>query len=379
MNFDKLTNYLNDEIYATKRIPGCDIIITKGYDVVYRGQFGYADLENNNPVSTDSQYYLYSCTKPVTVTGAMRLVEAGKIDLNTPAEYYLPELKDVFLEADGVRRAPKSTMTVKNLFTMTAGFNYNLNNAPVKQLLESDRDSISVRDFVGAAVQSPLDFEPGARFQYSICHDILAGVVEAVSDMPFGEYQKKYILDPLGMEKTGFLSTLSAPPVTPPLYAINTTTLESDLLAHPYRHGLHDKFQSGGAGLLSTVEDYSKFSSAMACGGVSKDGYRILKPETISMMKREQLKNFALDSTFSCAAGPGYGYGLGVRTRLERSEGQRVPLGEFGWDGAAGSYVLMDTDNNISIFFATHLCQWPSKVAGIHARIRDLVYECMNI
>ena len=112
MNFDKLTNYLNDEIYATKRIPGCDIMITKGYDVVYRGQFGYADLENNTPVSTDSQYYLYSCTKPVTVTGAMRLVEAGKIDLNTPAEYYLPELKDVFLEADGVRRAPKSKISL---------------------------------------------------------------------------------------------------------------------------------------------------------------------------------------------------------------------------------------------------------------------------
>lgn len=379
MNFDKLTEFLHDDAYTNMRIPGCDIAVTKGYEVLYRAQFGNADLEAQVPVNANSQYYLYSCTKPITVAGAMRLVEAGKIDLDAPAKYYLPELEKVFLEKDGVKRTPESTMTVKNLFTMTAGFNYNVGKAPIKQLFESDKPSISVRDFVGAAVKSPLDFEPGARFQYSICHDILAGVVEAVSDMPFGDYQKKYIFEPLEMERTGFLSTLSTPPVTPPLYEVNAETREADLLSHPYRHGLHDKFQSGGAGLISTVEDYIKFSSTMACNGISKNGYRLLKPETIAMIKREQLKNFALNSNFSCAAGAGYGYGLGVRTLIDRSEGQRSPIGEFGWDGAAGSYVLIDTDNNVSIFFATHLCKWPSKIAGLHAKTRDLAYECMEI
>ena len=379
MSFEKLTNFLNDEIYENNRIPGCDVIVTKGYDVVFREQFGYADLENNTPVNTESQYFLYSCTKPVTVTGAMRLVESGKLDLDAPAAHYLPELADAFLEKDGVRYAPEKQMSVRNLFTMTAGFNYNVDRAPIKELFATENERITTREFASAAVKSRLDFEPGARFQYSICHDILAGVVEAVSDMPFGDYQKKYIFEPLGMEKTGFLSTLPTPPVTPPLYAVNTKTLESYLLEHPYRHGLHDKFQSGGAGMISTVEDYSKFASAMACGGVSKDGYRILKPESIKLMSSEQLKNFTLDPTFSCAAGAGYGYGLGVRTLVNKEAGQRSPVGEFGWDGAAGSYVLVDTDNNLSIFFATHLCQWPSKIGGIHTKIRDIVYDALEI
>ena len=379
MSFEKLTNFLNDEMYANNRIPGCDVIVTKGYDVVFRGQFGHADLENETPVDTKSQYYLYSCTKPVTVTGTMRLVESGKLDLDTPAAHYLPELRDVFLEKDGVRITPEKQMSVRNLFTMTAGFNYNIDRDPIKQLFATENERITAREFASAAVKSRIDFEPGARFQYSICHDILAGVVEAVSDMPFGDYQKKYIFEPLGMENTGFLSTLPTKPTTPPLYEVNAQTLESDLLAHPYRHGLHDKFQSGGAGMISTVEDYSKFSSAMACGGVSKDGYRILKPESIKLMASEQLRDFALNSNFSCAAGKGYGYGLGVRTLIDRSEGQRSPLGEFGWDGAAGSYVLIDTDNNLSIFFATHLCKWPSKIGGMHAKIRDIVYDTLGI
>ena len=379
MNFKKLSDFLNNEVYAKMRIPGCDVIVTKDHDVVFRGQFGYADIENNTPVDANSQYFLYSCTKPVTVAGAMRLVESGKIALDAPASDYVPSLKNVFLQKDGVKYEPSNAITVKNLFTMTAGFNYNVGKAPIKQLFESDKPSISVRDFVDAAVQSPLDFEPGARFQYSICHDVLAGIVEAVADMPFGDYQKKYIFEPLGMERTGFLSTLSTPPVTPPLYEVNAQTLESDLLSHPYRHGLHDKFQSGGAGMISTVEDYSKFSSAMACGGVADNGYRILKPETIKQIQREQLKNFAVNDKFSCAAGAGYGYGLGVRTLVSRDAGQRSPIGEFGWDGAAGSYVLIDTENKLSIFFATHLCKWPSKIGGMHAKIRDIVYDTLGI
>lgn len=378
MNFDKLKSFFNDEVYAKTRIPGCDIIVTKGYDTIFRGQFGAADLENGIAVNADSQYYLYSCTKPVTVCGAMRLVEAGKIDLEQRAAYYLPELEGVFLEKDGVGYAPEKDITVKNLFTMTAGFNYNVGKAPIKQLFESEQERISVREFVSAAVRSPLDFEPGARFQYSICHDVLAGVVEAVSDMPFGDYQKKYIFEPLEMERTGFLSTLTTAPATPPLYEVNAQTLEADLLTSPYRHGLHQKFQSGGAGLVSTVEDYAKFSSAMACGGVAKNGYQLLKPETVKLIKSEQLKNFALNSNFSCAAGAGYGYGLGVRTLIDRSAGQRSPIGEFGWDGAAGSYVLIDTDNSLSIFFATHLCKWPSKIGGMHGKARDIIYECIE-
>lgn len=378
MNFDKLTSYLQDELYAKSDIPGCDLAVTVGHDTVYRAQFGYADISAKTPVSADSQYYLFSCTKPITVTSAMRLVESGALDLEADAAKYLPCLADAFLLKDGVKCAPASAIKVKNLFTMTAGFNYNIGVAPIKELLSGEKN-VSARDLAAAAVRSPLDFEPGERFKYSLCHDVLAGVVEAVTDMPFGDYLGKVIFEPLGMERTGFLNTLKGAPDVPPLYEVNAKTLDAQLLSDPFRHGLSDIYQSGGAGLVSCVEDYVKFSSAMACEGEAKGGYRILRPETVRLMRSEQLKNFALNDNFSCAAGAGYGYGLGVRTLISKEGGQRSPLGEFGWDGAAGSYVMIDTTNGVSIFYATHLCKWPSRLGTLHAPIRDLVYDCLGL
>ena len=97
------------------------------------------------------------------------------------------------------------------------------------------------------------------------------------------------------------------------------------------------------------------------------------------MMQEEQLSNMHVPTPFACAAGPGYGYGLGVRTLVNHDLGQRSPLGEFGWDGAAGSYVMVDTQNHLSIFFATHLLGWHDRFGSIHAPVRDLTYECLGI
>ena len=117
----------------------------------------------------------------------------------------------------------------------------------------------------------------------------------------------------------------------------------------------------------------------MAHNGVSADGYRLLSPETIQMMKQEQLSAIAPSTVFGCAAGPGYGYGLGVRTLIDKSDGQRSPLGEFGWDGAAGAYILMDTDHDLSISYATHLRNWHGGFGSIHIPVRDLVYDAIGI
>lgn len=378
MNFEKLDSYIKQELYGKIRMPGCDIIVKKGYDTVFRAQYGYADLHKNTEVDSTSQYCLYSCTKPVTVTAAMRLVERGLLDLEAPAKDYVDALADVYLERDGVKCAPALPIKVKHLFTMTAGFNYNINAAPTKELLSSGK-RISTVEFANAAVRSPIVFEPGERFQYSMCHDILGAVVEAVSGKAFGDYMKENIFDPLGMEKTGFLNTLGERPKLPPLYVVNTKTLGVDDQPNIYLHGLNENYQSGGAGLISTVEDYSKFASSLACGGRAENGYEVLRPETVKLMHTEQLGSFTLDSKFSCAAGAGYGYGLGVRTLINKDEGQRSPIGEFGWDGAAGSYVLIDDVNNVSIFFATHLCSWPTLLGKLHAPLRDLAYECMGL
>ena len=116
----------------------------------------------------------------------------------------------------------------------------------------------------------------------------------------------------------------------------------------------------------------------MANGGIGATGKQILKPETIDLMRTEQLGNYTMDSRFGCAAGPGYGYGLGVRTLIDRSH-SKSSIGEFGWDGAAGSYVMIDPKYNLSIFFAMHVLAWPSLIGCGHAPIRDLTYEILGL
>lgn len=379
MNFDRLDTHLSQHLNSNPDIPGFDVIIQQNHKTLFRAQYGYSDTEQKIPTSGNELYYMYSCSKPLTATGAMRLVEEGKLDLDAPVSTYLPSFHDAYLTENGIRRAPKTPITVRHLFTMTAGLTYDMDTDPIRELLTSGKGRVPTTEFAKAVIASPLAFEPGSRYNYSLCHDILGAVIEAVSDMPFGEYQKKAIFEPLGMTRTGFLTTLDTTEGLPPLYIYKGSSKSTEVHKNMYEFGLHPRYESGGAGLLSTVEDYAKFAAAMAHNGLSPEGYRVLKPETIQMMKTEQLTKLIPNAAFGCAAGPGYGYGLGVRTLVNKDGGQRSPFGEFGWDGAAGAYVLIDTDNDLSIFYATHLRGWHDRFGSIHAPIRDLTYTCLGI
>ena len=379
MNFKRLDTHLQQYIASASDIPGIDIIIQQDHKTLFRAQYGYSDLENKTPIRGDEQYYLYSCSKPITVTGAMRLVEEGKLELDAPVSRYLPFFQNVYLEKDGVKTAPKTPITVRQLFTMTAGFTYDMDTNSIRHLLENGTGRIETVKYAQAITESPLAFEPGTKYNYSLCHDLLGAVIEAVADMPFGDYQKKTIFAPLGMENTGFITTLTSPLHTASIYAYRGKARGTAKCEQPHLYGLHSRLESGGAGLISTVHDYGTFADTMANEGLSADGYRLLKPETIRMMQEEQLSKMHVPTPFACAAGPGYGYGLGVRTLVNHDLGQRSPLGEFGWDGAAGSYVMIDTQNRLSIFFATHLHGWHDRFGSIHAPVRDLTYECLGI
>ena len=154
--------------------------------------------------------------------------------------------------------------------------------------------------------------------------------------------------------------------------------IRSFLTGNEYQ--LTDGYESGGAGLISSVEDYSLFADALANGGVGASGAQILKPETIDLMRKEQLSACTVDPTFECAAGPGYGYALGVRTLIDRSQGQRSPLGEFGWDGAVGSYLMVDVENEIAIVYMQHVGAWTQiRKHPFHAPMRDGAYEAFGL
>lgn len=138
-------------------------------------------------------------------------------------------------------------------------------------------------------------------------------------------------------------------------------------------------YESGGAGLVSTVEDYIRFADALACGGVAANGYQVLGKEALRQLTSEQLKEISINNNFTCVQGGDYGYGLGVRIR-QVSTDWGLNKGEFGWDGAAGSYVMMDPKRKISVFIGMHLRNWPLVFKGKHLLIVEKTYkECPEI
>lgn len=377
MDFTPVTDYIENVLVREKGVPGCDVLIRRGHETLLRYMSGVSDYEGNTPIRGDELYYMYSCSKPITCAAAMQLVEQGKLQLDAPVYEYLPAYKNAFLMKDGRKVPAAKPITVRHLFTMSAGLDYNRNTAPLQALIAKNPNAGTV-EVVNAFIESPLQFEPGSQFLYSLCHDVLAAVVEVVSGQRFGEYLQKNIFAPLGMKRTGFFLPKEEESHLVAQYACaNPSTIQPFCGNGDFR--ITENYESGGAGLYSCVEDYSRFADAMANGGVGITDAQILKPETIDLMRTEQLSTYAMNPQFGCAAGPGYGYGLGVRTLIDKSQGQRSSLGEFGWDGAAGSYVMIDPAQKLSIFFAMHVRGWPNLIGCGHAPIRDLTYEILGL
>ena len=133
-------------------------------------------------------------------------------------------------------------------------------------------------------------------------------------------------------------------------------------------------YESGGAGLISTVEDYIKFADMLASGGIGYNGYRILKEDTVNIMRSGRMKNLHINNSFTCIQGGDYDYGCGVRVRTKPTE-WGLPKGEFGWDGAAGSYLMVDSVNRISVVIGMNLLLWTDVFMGKHLEIVKAVYD----
>ena len=368
--FSELEQYL-DRIAEEENIPACDCIVCHGHENVFRHMKGYRDAAKTKPVSTDDRYFLYSVTKPLTMTAVMQLIEQGKLHLEDELCRYLPEFTHMY-----VKDAPaKNKITIKHLMTMTGGLNYDLKAPGICAAIEKNPNAALAEIVKGIAAQ-PLDFEPGTHFQYSLCHDVLGRVIEVVSKMSYGAYMKKYLFDPLGMEHTGYSVEEAAPYLTEQYWFDDCTHKQRVIDAEYNEFRLTPAYESGGAGLITTVDDYGRFLDAMCNSGISASGVRILSRESIDAMRTPELKGVPYED-FRGTGLIGYNYGLGVRTMVDRAVGgAKSPVGEFGWDGAAGSYTLIDVENQIGIFYAQEI-RAKSNMGQIHAGIRDLVYKAL--
>jgi CubicO group peptidase (beta-lactamase class C family) len=314
---------------------------------------------------------MYSCGKPITVVSALRLVEEGKLSLDDKVCAYLPEIQNAFiLKENGKKEYVGDKMTVRHLFTMTAGFTYDVSTQPILQLAKESQGRANLRDFIAKFVETPLSFTPGERFQYSLCHDVLAAVVEVVTKKKFSDYVKEVIFAPLQMGQSHFDNSETNIPDIYMAYengAVEKIEEGKILIPTP-------AYESGGAGLVSTVEDYIRFADALACGGVAANGYQVLKKDALQQLVFGHLKEISVDNGFTCVQGEDYGYGLGVRVRQKPTD-WGLSEGEFGWDGAAGSYVMIDPDKKVSVFIGMHLRNWPAVFTGKHLEIVEKIYK----
>lgn len=365
-------------------IPGNSVVIYKDGEKVYEYSSGYSDLDNKIKMTGKEQIYVYSCSKVATVTAALQLFEQGKFLLSDPLYEYLPEFKEMYVKDGNKIKRAKKNITVRDLFTMTAGLSYDTNTPAFEKARKLTDNRMDTRTVVKCIAEEPLLFEPGERWNYSLCHDVLAALVEVVSGMRFSEYMKKNIFIPLDMNDSYYHAPSSVEIAPQYKYEIQSTQNIVELQQAEYQSGIlkraygndlvfGEEYDSGGAGIITTVNDYAKFAAALANYGVGLNNNRILSSATLKLMKTNHMK----EKNFTDWANlKGYGYGLGVRTLIDKAEaGVNCSIGEFGWDGAAGAAMIMDKEENLALFYAHHMLN--PQEGYYFPRLKNTLYACL--
>ncbi|MBE5040577.1 serine hydrolase domain-containing protein [Ructibacterium gallinarum] len=357
--WNALTNYLDQ--FLDLGIPGFDCIVYCRGRETYRHFNGFRDAEHLLPVDGTESYYIYSASKPITCTAALQLYEKGEFRLDDPLYLYLPEFKDMYIKENGVIRKAKKQITIENLFCMTSGLSYNVYSPSLKRARIETNGACPTRETMKYLAEESLEFEPGEKWLYGLSHDVLAAVVEVVSGKRFSTYLAEHIFEPLGMTNTSFSQPRN-----------DKMMLQYDMSSGallPVDNGIlkfkiGSEYESGGAGCVSTVEDYIKF-----CEALRIDDY-MLKRETVELMSRNHLNAQCL-STYNWETIKHYGYGLGVRCPL--SDGKRT---DFGWGGMAGAFLGIDRKNKFSVFYAQQVANSP--VQKVRSNLIDFVSEAIK-
>jgi len=349
--FEKLKKFCDS--FLDIGVPGFDLAVYKSGECVLRHMNGYSDIENKVRINGKERYNIYSCSKPITCTAALQLWEKGLFSLDDRLSKYMPEFENMTVKtADGIKKS-ENPILIKHLFEMTAGFSYDCNSPEILKCKEKTDGRCATREIMKYLAKEPLSFEPGDRWQYSLCHDVLAALVEVVSGVKFEEYVKTNIFDVLGMTNSTFMLPEEEISTIAEQYRFeNGKAVNVGKHIVPYKMG--SQYASGGAGCISTVDDYIKFAEGLRTNV-------LLKPETVKLMKTHRLTDYQNRTYWTKET---HGYGLGVRCHKDNER-----CIDFGWGGAASAYLAIDTENEISVFFGCHLLSSPAQ------GLRSMIYR----
>lgn len=361
----EISSIIENSITSAETI-GANCVVIKDEQEIYSSCFGYADKENNIPMDNDTIFRLFSLSKPITAVAAMILIDKGIISYSDPVSKYIPEFKYLSYVSETDEILPcTETMLVSHLLNMTSGLPYPNNwGTSVKacgklfdEIIkdQNENNELTTLEICRKAADIPLLFQPGENWEYGISADILAGVVEAASGIKYSDFLKKYIFEPLRMTDTDFyvpskkLNRFSA------LYSWQGNKLTRD---NNNYLGISDytcppAFESGGAGLVSTINDYSKFAMMLAGKGVYK-GIRLFSEKTADFMITPHLSTKQANSLWDRLAGYNYGSLMRILENPEIAE-VRTCKGEIGWDGWTGTFLLADPVNHLVCLYFTQI------------------------
>ncbi len=333
-------------------LAGASAVVMHRGAIVDEAYWGLRNREENLPMTRDTICRIYSNTKVITSVAAMTLFEAGKFELDDPIAKYLPQLRQLKVVRKGATAADDvedlvSAPTVRQLFCHNAGFSYGWIQESVidAALLAADvmNPNIDLATMVDRLAEVPLAYQPGARFQYSVSTDVLARLVEVWSGARFSDYLKSTILEPLGMRDTDFY----VPAQKHARFAANYVPVDP---MDPMKPGLNPApdsllggylepraLESGGAGLVGTLRDYTRFIQ-MIIGSGAAHGVRILQPETVAMMHANQLPA-GVGIQIADWSMPDTVFGLGFAIKTKPAAGEPdIAIDEYHWGGIAGTH-----------------------------------------
>jgi methyl acetate hydrolase len=274
----------------TKEVPGVVAMAASDKGILYQGAFGTRSAAGGAPMTIDTVFRIASMTKAVTSVAAMQLVEQGKLKLEDPVPAIdpalaSPQVLDGFDAAGApIVRPAKGPITLRHLLTHTAGFTYEVWDANTTRYVKaSGVPSMSTGKL--AALRMPLEFDPGARWEYGINLDWVGRIVEAVSSQPIDVYFREHILGPLGMKDTGFMTSDEQ---RSRQAVVHQRQPDGSLTPQPLETRQTPEFFSGGGALYSTAPDYLTFVQMLLHGGTC-NGAQILRPETVALMSKNQI------------------------------------------------------------------------------------------
>jgi CubicO group peptidase (beta-lactamase class C family) len=355
---------------AEQKIASAVALVARHGKLAYARAFGVQDLATKAPMTNRSLLRIYSMTKPVTSVAAMILLEEGKFALDDPVAKYIPAFADVKVaNPDGTTRPPSRGITVRDLMLHTSGLNHR-----TSQLYRDEKvraREYTMDQFIANLVRVPLMEDPGTRFRYSEATSVLGRLVEVWSGKPFDVFLQERVFRPLGMRDTRFWAETPEQRarlavVYSPAPGGGLSPIEIETIPFTEKPSLIE----GAVGLLSTTYDYYRFSQMLLNKGMM-DSTRLLKPESVALLTTNGLPEAVLQ-----ARGGSMGWTLGnVNVLLRSNPNSPTSVGEFGWDGTAGTIFWVDPVKETVIILMTQSV--PSNPDQIRQRFKEIVLRAI--